>query len=131
MTKVILSQRDDSGYDDDPGKRYHFPKQYLRAAQQAVGDECIFYEPRRGEAGVSTGRQSYWASATIQSVYTDPNRADHFYAQLANFLPFVNPVPFRRGDGDFWASVKARWEFPFAEYQITSSPSFGPLGMPK
>lgn len=108
MTKVILSHRDDSGYDDDPGKRYHFPKQYLRAAQEAVGDECIFYEPRRGEAGVSTGRQSYWASATIQSVYPDPNRSDHFYAQLASFLPFVNPVPFRRGDGDFWESKLSR-----------------------
>lgn len=108
MTKVILSQRDDSGYEDVPGSLYHFPQKYLKAAQEAVGDDCIFYEPRRGEHGISNGRQAYWASATIERIYPDPNRADHYYAKLVNFLPFLSSVPFRRGDGQFWESKLAR-----------------------
>jgi putative restriction endonuclease len=104
VSRVVLSQRADSGYDDVTGKLYHFPRQYLRAAEEAVGDGCLLYEPRRGEGGGRTGRQAYWAAARIKRVYPDQSRADHFYAELEHFLPFPNPVPFKRSDGGFWES---------------------------
>ncbi|MEO1039049.1 MAG: HNH endonuclease [Pseudomonadota bacterium] len=104
MVKVVLSQRADSGYDDVTGRLYHFPEQYFRAAQDAVGDACLFYEPRRSEPGKPPGRQAYWAVATIRSVYPDPKRPRLYYAALDHFLPFLNPVPFRRSDGKYWES---------------------------
>ena len=102
MPRVVLSQKADSGYDDVTGKLYHFPKQYLRAAEEAVGDGCLLYEPRRGEGGASTGRQAYWAAARIRRVYPDPLREELYYAELEHFLPFPNPVPFKKSDGGFW-----------------------------
>lgn len=99
MTKVVLSQKADSGYDDVPGVRYHFPRTYLRAAQAAQGDGCLFYEPRR-----NGGRMVYWASARIDHVYPDPIRPEHFYAKLEGFLEFPEPVNFRRADEKFWES---------------------------
>lgn len=105
MTKVVLTQRAGSGYDDEPGKWYHFPKQYLRAAEEAVGDGCLFYEPRR-----ENGRLMYWACATIQSIEPDFQKPDHFYAHLANFLPFPEEVPLRKPDGGFWESKLDRGE---------------------
>lgn len=110
MTKVVLSERADSGYDDVTGKLYHFPKQYLRAAEEAVGDGCLFYEPRRGEGGHSGGQQAYWAAASIASVQSDPVRPDHYYAVLEHFLPFPEPIPFKRGDGSFWETKLDRGE---------------------
>lgn len=103
VAKVVLTQRADSGYDDVTGELYHFPKQYLPAAQEAVGDGCLFYEPRRG-----AGRLAYWASARIVRVYPDPAKPDHFYAEIDEFLPFPEPVPFQRSDGSFWESKLAR-----------------------
>ncbi|XBQ16772.1 MAG: HNH endonuclease [Oceanicaulis sp.] len=99
MSKVVLTQRAESGYDDVPGELYHFPKQYLRAAEEAVGDGCLFYEPRR-----NNGRLVYWASGRISSVYPDPTKPDHFYARIDQFLPFPEPVFFERADGGYWES---------------------------
>lgn len=108
MTKVVLSQKADSGYDDVTGKVYHFPKQYLRAAEEAVGDACLFYEPRRGEGGISSGRQAYWACAVIKAVRPDPRDPNLYFADLEHFLPFPKAVDFRRADGGFWESKLER-----------------------
>lgn len=97
MPKVVLTQRADSGYDDVPGERYHFPRQYLRAAKEAVGDGCLFYEPRR-----ANGRLVYWASGRLGPVTSDPTKRDHFFAEIFEFLPFPEPVPFERADGGYW-----------------------------
>lgn len=104
MVKVVLTQKDDSGYDDVPGELYHFPKQYLRATQEALGDACIFYEPRRSSGGANDGRKAYWGTAIIRSIRPDLERTDHFYADLDSPLWFATAVPFQRLDGHFWES---------------------------
>jgi len=103
VAKVVLTQRADSGYDDVPGELYHFPRKYLRAAEGAVGDGCIFYESRR-----SAGRQSYLAFGIIDHIYPDPSLADHFYAKIEQFLQFPEPVHFQRADGSYWESKVER-----------------------
>ncbi|WP_339744501.1 HNH endonuclease [uncultured Maricaulis sp.] len=97
MGKVVLTQRADSGYKDVVGSHYHFPKRYLRAAQEAVGDLCLFYEPRRAQ-----GRLAYWAVAEISRVEPDLSLRDHYFAHLNNFLPFTDVVPLRAGSESFW-----------------------------
>ena len=63
MVKAVFTTKVDPTYDDLPEVRYHFPKSYLRAAEQAVGDWIIYYEPRRtsGDPNSRGGRQSYFA----------------------------------------------------------------------
>ena len=99
MPKAVLTTKVDPSYDDLPEHRYHFPQTYLRAAQAAVGDWILYYEPRRKSADLSSsgGRQSYFATARIVSIGDDPLRDDHYYAYVEDYLEFDRAVPFREG----------------------------------
>ena len=99
MAKAVFTTKIDPGYDDLPEQRYHFPRTYLRAAEQAVDDLIVYYEPRRSGTELSSrgGRQAYFAVARVTEITRDPARADHFYAAIADYLELDRPVPFREG----------------------------------
>ncbi len=109
MVKAILTTKISPSYDDLPEERYHFPRTYLRQVEQAVGDFAVYYEPRRSSGDVNSrgGRQAYFAVATIGAVEPDPALADHFYARIADYLEFDQPVPFREG-GHYYESFLRR-----------------------
>jgi putative restriction endonuclease len=92
MAKAVFTHRQRSGYRDLPYRRYHFPRSYLNAVRQAVGDWILYYEPRR-----EGGREAYVAVARVTGIDPDPERADHFYAWIEDYLGFDAPVPFREG----------------------------------
>jgi putative restriction endonuclease len=99
MSKAVLTTRVDPTYDDLPEQRYHFPRTYLKQVEAAKGDFVIYYEPRRSSGDLSSrgGRQAYFATARIVNVRPDPQRPDHFYADVDSYLDFARPVPFREG----------------------------------
>lgn len=99
MANAVLTHADGSIYDDLPEARYHFPQTYLRAAEDALGDWIVYYEPRRVAAGSERagGRQAYFATARLSKIERDPAREDHYYARISDYLAFPNPVPFREG----------------------------------
>ncbi len=109
MAKAVFTHADGSVYDDLPEVRYHFPQTYLRAAEAAVGDWIVYYEPRRVQAGSERtgGRQAYFATARLDRIERDPAREGHFYARIGNYLAFPNPVPFRTG-ADYFESMLQR-----------------------
>lgn len=78
---------------------------YLNQVKAAVGDQIIYYEPRRTDSSLSSkgGRQAYFASAQVIGIRDDPKNPGHYYAQIANFLQFARPVPFREG-GHYYES---------------------------
>jgi putative restriction endonuclease len=92
--KAVFDVKPGSGYDDYIDRRYHFPgrRTYLEAARQAVGDWIIYREPQRNR-----GRRAYVAAARVIGVEPDPRRAGHYYANVADYLPFPDPVPFVTG----------------------------------
>ena len=100
MAKAVFTTRASSGYDDLPEERYHFPRTYLRAAREAVGDWIVYYEPRRTSADLSSrgGRQCYFATARVEGITSDPHRHQHYYAHIKDYLEFDRPVPFREGE---------------------------------
>jgi putative restriction endonuclease len=102
MSKAIFTIKTGSGYDDRREEYYHFPKTYLNQVRSAVGDSIIYYEPRRSEAGY--GRQAYFATALVDKIVPDPERPDHFYAHLSNYLDFDAPVTFAE-DGKYLESA--------------------------
>jgi len=99
MANAIFTTRVSPSYDDLPEERYHFPSTYLRQVEAAVGDWIVYYEPRRHDAWESgrEGRQCYFATARVTHVVADAVRPDHYYAYVADFTEFINPVPFRTG----------------------------------
>lgn len=96
--KAVLTTKKMPTYDDDPSVRYHFPRIYIRQIEQAIGDFIIYYEPRRTSSDPSSrgGSQSYFAVARLTAIRPDPQRSDHFYADLTDYIDFDRLVPFSR-----------------------------------
>lgn len=108
MVKLVLTTKADPTYDDLPEHRYHFPRTYLKAVQQGLGDWAIYYEPRRtsGDQSSRGGKQAYFAAVRIDRIEKDPINHDHFYAFVSGFIPFENDVPFLAGDHYYESALK-------------------------
>jgi putative restriction endonuclease len=90
VANAVFTAKLESNYDDTVEVRYHFPKQYLKRVSEAVGDWILYYESRR-----DGGRQVYFAMARVVSLSPDTSRAEHFYANIADYVEFPEPVPFK------------------------------------
>ena len=99
MAKAIFTTRISPSYDDAPESHYHYPKQYLGRVENALDDWIIYYEPSRRGGGSSdrSGRKAYFATARVIGIRRDAKRPDHFYADVADYVDFDRPVPFREG----------------------------------
>ena len=89
MTKLILMHKADSIYEDVPDVAYDFPKSYLKAMHEGVGDWVIYYEP------VKAGPRGYFAAAKISAVIPKPGQQGRYLAMMepGSFLPFDREVP--------------------------------------
>jgi putative restriction endonuclease len=89
MVKLVLLHKADSIYDDEPDVVYDFPRSYLKAVEEAVGDWVVYYEP------VRAGPRGYFAVARISRVIPKPNVEGRFLALIepGSFLPFDREVP--------------------------------------
>jgi putative restriction endonuclease len=101
--KAVFDTKPNSGYDDEIVRRYHFPTQrnYVDAAQAAVGDWIVYREPQRNR-----GRRAYTAVARVLRIEPDLLRANHPYAIVGDYLPFDRPVSFAG------APESGYWETP-------------------
>jgi putative restriction endonuclease len=100
--KAVLTHKVSSVYDDLPEERYHFPRDYLRQVEAAVGDFVVYYEPGRTglDERARTGRRAYVATARVEGIRPDPRDRDRYYATIepGSFVVFDRPVPFREGE---------------------------------
>jgi putative restriction endonuclease len=100
--KAVFTHKAASIYDDKPEERYHFPETYLRAAEAAIGDFILYYEPGRVAAHDRGryGRRAYVAVAQVTGIRPDPGRRSFFYADIdpSTYVTFDRPVPFREGE---------------------------------
>jgi putative restriction endonuclease len=89
MVKLVLLHKADSIYDDEPDFVYDFPRTYLKAMREAVGDWVVYYEP------VKAGPRGYFAVAQVQKVIPKPNVEGRFLALIepGSYLPFDREVP--------------------------------------
>jgi len=89
MGKLVLMHKADSIYEDEPDIFYDFPRSYLKAVQEAVGDWIVYYEP------VKAGPRGYFAVAKIARVIDKPGVPGRYLALIepGSFLPFDREVP--------------------------------------
>ena len=88
--KIVLDAKRGSAYDDEVASRYHFPSRYLKATEDALGDWAVFRRPRDGGEGIA-----YFGVGRIVEIARDLARPGHYYASVADYLPFPNPVPWK------------------------------------
>lgn len=100
MVKLILLHRSDSIYEDEPDRIYDFPRAYLKAVQEGVGDWAVYYEP------VKAGPRGYFAAAKLDRVIEKPGVPGRYLALIApgSFLPFDCDVP-RLNAGRPWEAA--------------------------
>ncbi len=89
MVKLVLLHKADSIYEDEPDVVYDFPRTYLKAVEEAVGDWIVYYEPSKA------GPRGYFAVAKIGQVIPKPGTDGRFLALIepGTFLPFDREVP--------------------------------------
>ncbi|QYX55546.1 HNH endonuclease [Roseovarius sp. SCSIO 43702] len=89
MVKLVLLHKADSIYEDEPDTVYDFPRRYLRAVEEAVGDWIVYYEP------VKAGPRGYFAVARISRVIPKLGVAGRYLALIApgSYLPLDREVP--------------------------------------
>jgi len=89
MTKLVLIYKAGSAYDDRPAVQYDFPKQYLKAVEEGVGDWVVYYEP------VKAGGRGYFAVAKIAHVDAKNGMPGRYLAKIVpgSFLGFDAEVP--------------------------------------
>jgi putative restriction endonuclease len=89
MVKLVLLHKADSIYEDEPDVVYDFPRAYLRAVEEAVGDWIVYYEPTKA------GPRGYFAVARIARVLPKPGAPGRHLALIepGSFLPFDREVP--------------------------------------
>jgi len=89
MVKLVLLHKADSIYDDEPDRVYDFPRSYLKAAEEGVGDWAVYYEP------VKAGARGYFAVAKIMQIVPKLGVAGRYLARIepGSYLPFDRDVP--------------------------------------
>lgn len=89
MVKLVLLHKADSIYEDEPDVVYDFPRAYLKAVEEGVGDWVVYYEPSKA------GPRGYFAVAKISKVIPKPGADGRFLALMepGTFLPFDREVP--------------------------------------
>lgn len=100
MVKLVLLHKADSIYDDEPDVVYDFPRIYLKAVNEAVGDWVVYYEP------VKAGPRGYFAVAKIERVIPKSGVPGRYLAFIepGSFLPFAVEVP-RLENGRPWEAA--------------------------
>lgn len=105
MAKAIFTSSEISPYNDLKEQWYHFSKNLLARAQEAIDDWVIFYEPRRNSGPSSSGgTQAYVALARVVRIRPDPNAANYYFADLAEYIEFDHRVPFKY-EGHYFESA--------------------------
>lgn len=89
MTNLVLLHKANSIYDDEPDRVYDFPRTYLKAMTEAIGDWIVYFEP------VKAGPRGYFAAARIERVIPKPGADGRYLALIApgTYLPFDREVP--------------------------------------
>jgi putative restriction endonuclease len=100
MTKLVLMHKADSIYEDVPETHYDFPRSYLKAAAEGVGDWVVYYEP------VKAGPRGYFAVAKIAEIIPKPGEEGRYLALIepGTFLEFDRHVP-RLVEGRPWEAA--------------------------
>jgi hypothetical protein len=113
---VVLSQRtwhDDPKYLDREGVIYHYPRQYRSRINNF--DRFIYYRPATG--ATQQERSTYIGHGVLGVSIEDWARKDHYFADIAWYEPFRQPVPLRRDEA-------------FVETESTTAPQFQSAARP-
>ena len=106
---AIITENDESVWNDATGDHYHFPSRYRKFL--APGTKVIYYKGKLKDPKYSKSRLSpdphYFGIAEIGQIHLDPDSAKNdLYADIVNFQHFDDAIPFKI-DGEYLETIPA------------------------
>lgn len=104
---VIITENDESQWDDEEGARYHFPSKYIRLLKP--GANVIYYKGKMTNKSFKEKRLSsdphYFGKAVIGTVSQDPENHKNYFSEIEDYEKFQYPVYFKDEDGRYIEKV--------------------------
>lgn len=99
---AIITENDESKWDDVTGRQYHFPKRYLKFLNP--GTRLIYYKGRMRnkeyEGKRLTKEMHYFGTAIMGKIFPDTESSkDDCFGEIENFFAFAEPVLAKTTDG--------------------------------
>lgn len=103
MNYAIITENDESNWDDVKGIQYHFPSKYLKIIPE--GTKVIYYKGKLRNKNYENERISkeahYFALAEIGIVTLD-QESKTFIATINNYTPFNIPIPIKNDQNKYY-----------------------------
>ena len=100
MNYLILTENDESAWDDNTGISYHFPYKYRSVILE--GSEIIYYKSKIKNKSFKGNRlsedQHYFGVASIGAVKNHSN-GKSLVAEIENYVGFEKAIPFKDSNG--------------------------------
>jgi signal transduction histidine kinase len=111
-TLVLTQLQHSSDYNDFVGQFYHFPDKYL-SQFRSLPVEFIYYE------GPQNGKGVYYGYGKIVSPPAkDKREPGYSFAEIIDYKPFLQPVPFKDEDGTGRESASPHFNYQNAVRKI-------------
>lgn len=113
MNYLIITENDESQWDDKTGEYYHFPSKYKN--KLVKGAKVIYYKGKRNNKDFVrlSNDPHYFGIAEIGDIERDlsENSKNSFYARIENYQPFISAVDFKDADGTYLENVLTKNHF--------------------
>lgn len=113
MNYLIITENDESQWDDKTGEYYHFPLKYKNKLTK--GSKITYYKGKRKNKNFIrlSNDPHYFGIATISTIEKDlsENTKNSLYARIENYQPFIYAVNFKDIDGHYLETVFTKNHF--------------------
>lgn len=98
---IIITENDESQWDDQTGLLYNFPSKYINLLKP--GAKAIYYKGKLKNTAYKTKRLAtephYFGICTIGEIFPDTStKKNEYFAQILDYQEFKDPVIFKVGD---------------------------------
>lgn len=97
---TIITENDESEWNDETGLRYHFPNKYLSLLKP--GTRVVYYKGRIQNQRFSDRRLApyphYFGIGRVSAIEQDPKSNKNYYAIITDYQAFDQPVDFKQND---------------------------------
>lgn len=116
---VVITQNDDSPWDDVKGDLYHFPSMYKKLIQTGIN---VVYYTGRAKGKTTSGRLSqephYFGTGIVGDIIQDPENPRNYYCEILHYREFSKPVIAKCDDGTYLETIPTNLAGNYWRYSV-------------
>ncbi|AZV42018.1 restriction endonuclease [Peribacillus asahii] len=107
MNYAVITENDESKWDDQTGILYHFPARYKNKLK--TGTKVIYYKGTMTDKKYLSKRLSkkphYFGIAQIGDIFPDEDNKNQYFAEIEDYIPFIGPIEFKDNNNNYLEEV--------------------------